>query len=139
MVAYVFWRENWIFPVTPGPDAIKPSQFLFWSFIVLGTVFGYFHGLTYGTKAALMMDVCKPEVAATQFTAYMALANLVISYSNLWQGKLVSRLGYPTIFVIDAILGILCIIFLPLMAKRQRTEAEILPVGPEGIVEVTAQ
>lgn len=139
VVAYVFWRENWIFPVTPGPDAIKPSQFLFWSFIVLGTVFGYFHGLTYGTKAALMMDVCKPEVAATQFTAYMALANLVISYSNLWQGKWVSSLGYPTIFVIDAILGVLCIIFLPLMAKRQKTETEILPVGPEGILGVTAQ
>lgn len=139
LVAYVFWREHWILPVTPGPDAIKPSQFLFWSFIVLGTVFGYFHGLTYGTKAALMMDVCKPEVAATQFTAYMALANLVISYSNLWQGKLVTRLGYPTVFVIDAVLGVLCVCFLPLMAKKHVAEAEIPPVGPEGILEVTAQ
>jgi len=159
VVAYVFWRENWIHPVIRSLDTVnpshfnlwsfidpslwlcaaepvKPSQYLLWSFIILGSVYGFFQGLTYGTKMALMMDVCNPAVAATQFTAYMALSNLVIVYSNLWQTGFVKSLGYPTIFVIDAILGIVCLAVLLYMPSRQKPIPEILALGPEEMLEV---
>ena len=49
-------------------------------------VYNIFLGLMYGTRSAIMMDVTNPKVAATQFTAYMAMANLAIAYSATWQG-----------------------------------------------------
>jgi MFS transporter, PAT family, beta-lactamase induction signal transducer AmpG len=82
------------------------------------------------------MDVCNPAVAATQFTAYMALSNLVIAYSNLWQCGLVKALGYPTIFAIDAVLGIVCLAVLPFMPSRQKPIPDILALGPEEMLEV---
>jgi MFS transporter, PAT family, beta-lactamase induction signal transducer AmpG len=136
LVAYLFWKANWIYPVAPGPEAVKPSQFLYWGYIVIGTVFGFFHGLTYGTKSAIMMDVCNPAVAATQFTAYMALSNLVNAYTNIWQCGLVAKLGYPVIFMLDAIVGVLCIFFLPFMGGRQKPAADVIAVGPEEMLEV---
>jgi PAT family beta-lactamase induction signal transducer AmpG len=136
VVAYIFWRENWIYPILPGVDSVKPSQFLLWSFIILGSVYGFFQGLTYGTKMALMMDVCNPAVAATQFTAYMALSNLVLAYSNLWQCGFVKSLGYPTIFTIDACMGVLCLFVLPFMPSRQKPIPDILALGPEAMLEV---
>ena len=51
--------------------------------------------MMYGARAALFMDVSNPRVAATQFTAYMALLNLGIAYSARWQGWAVDRYGYP--------------------------------------------
>jgi PAT family beta-lactamase induction signal transducer AmpG len=41
-------------------------------------------------------------VAATQFTAYMAMMNLAISYSATWQGIAIEALGYPKTLLIDA-------------------------------------
>jgi hypothetical protein len=35
-----------------------------------------------GTSAAVFMGLTNPLVAATQFTGYMALRNLTISYTN---------------------------------------------------------
>ena len=43
--------------------------------------YSVFQGLYYGVRTALFMDVTTKAVAATQFTAYMAMLNLVISYS----------------------------------------------------------
>jgi PAT family beta-lactamase induction signal transducer AmpG len=39
----------------------------------------------HGTSTALFMDVTTPRVAATQFTAYMAMGNAAISYSANWR------------------------------------------------------
>jgi PAT family beta-lactamase induction signal transducer AmpG len=59
------------------------------------------------------MDVTNPAVAATQFTAYMALLNLSIAYSATWQGIAIEALGYPDTMLIDAIVGLLCLLLLP--------------------------
>jgi predicted MFS family arabinose efflux permease len=59
-------------------------------------------GLAYGTRTALFMDVTRPAVAATQFTAYMALMNVSISYTARWQGWAAERWGYPVTMAIDA-------------------------------------
>ena len=50
---------------------------------------------TTASARALFMDITTPAVAATQFTAYMALMNLCISYTAWWQGFAVERIGYP--------------------------------------------
>jgi len=67
----------------------------------------------YGTRSAIFMDVTNPKVAATQFTAYMALLNLSIAYSATWQGVAIEALGYPMTMGIDAVVGLLCLLMLP--------------------------
>jgi len=119
ILAWAMYHEGWIMPLDLKQVApIEPSRFLFWVNVATGLVYGLFTGMLQGTRPALFMDVCSPKVAATQFTAYMALLNVVIGYSNFWQGQLVMKLGYPMIFTIDALLGLLFILLLPLMDKH---------------------
>ncbi len=72
---------------------------------------------------ALFMDVTVPAVAATQFTAYMAMANLVISYTSWWQGLAIVRWGYPVTLLLDAVFGLVVLFFLPLMKPSRVTSA----------------
>jgi predicted MFS family arabinose efflux permease len=90
-------------------------------------VYSVFNGLMYGTRTALFMDVTTPRVAATQFTAYMALLNLVIAYSANWQGICVTKFGYPITLTIDSTIGLVCLLVLPLMAPRKETESVLAP------------
>jgi hypothetical protein len=62
-------------------------------------------GLMYGTRSAVFMDITNPAVAATQFTAYMALMNLAIAFSATWQGVAIEALGYPATLLLDAGVG----------------------------------
>jgi hypothetical protein len=77
-------------------------------------------GLMYGTRAAIFMRVSNPAVAATQFTAYMSMMNLVIAYSAWWQGLAIARWGYPTTLFIDAATGLLGLVLLPLIYQDVR-------------------
>jgi PAT family beta-lactamase induction signal transducer AmpG len=98
-------------------------------------------GLMYGTRSAIFMDVTNPAVAATQFTAYMAMMNLAISYSATWQGIAIEALGYPKTLLIDAVFGLLCLVVLPFIkpadnpagdgggASRARGLALLLALG----------
>ena len=61
------------------------------------------------------MDISTPAVAATQFTAYMAMMNLCISYTAWWQGFAVERIGYPATLLADCLFGLLGLLLLPLM------------------------
>ena len=75
-------------------------------------------GLMYGTRAAIFMRVSNPAVAATQFTAYMSMMNLVIMYSAWWQGAAIVRWGYPATLYIDAATGVIGVALLPLLYQR---------------------
>jgi PAT family beta-lactamase induction signal transducer AmpG len=86
------------------------SQF-WWLYMVYSVFFGYI----YGSKFALFMDVTTPVVAATQFTAYMAIANLTLSYTSALQGHIANAYGYPSVLAIDALLGVVCLALLPFM------------------------
>jgi MFS transporter, PAT family, beta-lactamase induction signal transducer AmpG len=66
------------------------------------------------------MDITNPKVAATQFTAYMAMMNLAISISASWQGVTIEAWGYPATLLADAIVGLACLLFLPAL-KREST------------------
>jgi PAT family beta-lactamase induction signal transducer AmpG len=83
-------------------------------------VYSVFQGLMYGTRSAIMMDVTNPRVAATQFTAYMAMMNLAIAFAASWQGVAIEAWGYPTTLLIDAIAGPLCVLLLPAMKQPAR-------------------
>lgn len=119
---YLMWemqRHGWIFPLAanaPRPAAAAALATVFW-IAVCGHAVGL--GLMYGARVALFMDVTNPKVAATQFTAYMALSNLAIAYASTWQGIAAESIGYPNMLLIDAITGPLCILLLPWMHNAQ--------------------
>jgi PAT family beta-lactamase induction signal transducer AmpG len=116
-LAVAMQRAGWIMPVdvtAPGRPLAAPG--LVTAFWTAALTYAVFQGLMYGTRTALFMDVTTARVAATQFTAYMALLNLVISYSATWQGIAVERWGYPVTLALDAAVGLVPIALLPLMA-----------------------
>lgn len=122
-VAYALMLRayGWIMP--RDPKAIDPAtipQALVAGYIWIGFAFGLFMGLMYGTRTALFMDVCNPAVAATQFTAYMAILNLVIWYSSTWQGLALEKWGYPNTLLADSLLGVVGLAMLPFMKRRAR-------------------
>jgi PAT family beta-lactamase induction signal transducer AmpG len=120
-LAAAMHRHGWVMPVDPQatskPHAPGALMAAFW-----GATLAYsaFQGLMYGTRTALFMDVVHPGVAATQFTAYMAMLNLVISYSAAWQGHATVRFGYPVTLTADAAAGLVCLALLPLVRPKAK-------------------
>ena len=117
-LAYQLHQFGWIMPVkiSEGSSTTVPRELVL-SLWVAAVAYNFVHGLMYGTRTAMFMDLCQSEVAATQFTAYMSLMNLAISYSAFWQGHSAERWGYPTTLFLDALLGCLCIIPLACMSS----------------------
>jgi MFS transporter, PAT family, beta-lactamase induction signal transducer AmpG len=110
----VLSEQQWIMP-TNAADAVKrvATPALVTAVWVATLLYAVPQGLMYGTRSALLMDVTNPAVAATQFTAYMAMMNLAIAYSATWQGIAIEALGYPSTLLIDAAAGVLCLAVLP--------------------------
>ncbi len=138
----VLTEHQWIMP-TSSKDAVKrvAAPALVTAIWVATLTYAVAQGLMYGTRSAIFMDVTNPKVAATQFTAYMAMMNLAISYSATWQGIAAEALGYPKTLLIDAIFGLACLAVLPFIkpsatpqgdgggARRARQLAAVLAVG----------
>lgn len=79
-------------------------------------------GLMYGTRTAVFMQISNPAVAATQFTAYMAMMNLVTAYTSWWQGVVIEEWGYPVTLFIDASTGLICLAVLPFLFQKAIAE-----------------
>jgi len=99
-----------------GPAGITIRQFF-----VTSLVFSLFMGMHYGTSAGVFMGLTNPLVAATQFTGYMALRNLTITYTNYWQGAVADAHGYATVFFADALLVALPVLLIPLLKPPLRS------------------
>jgi len=99
-----------------GIAAVSVTQYF-----AAAIAFSLFMGMHYGTSAAIFMGLTNPAIAATQFTGFMALRNLTISYTNAWQGAAVDRFDYGTMFYIDAALAILPILVIPFLRERKAT------------------
>lgn len=109
------------FAVMTGSEAgIHGMSYI--QFFAASIVFAIFLGMHYGTSAAIFMGLTNPLVAATQFTGFMALRNLTISYTNNWQGIAVDAWGYSAVFYLDAALAILPILVIPLLKERRVAE-----------------
>jgi PAT family beta-lactamase induction signal transducer AmpG len=119
-VLYLMWelqRHGYVMPRPPGGAPMPELIRILW---IATMAYAVFQGLMYGTRSAIMMDVTNPAVAATQFTAYMAMMNLAISIAANWQGVAVEAWGYPVTLLVDAITGVLCIFLLPAMKRERR-------------------
>jgi PAT family beta-lactamase induction signal transducer AmpG len=116
-LAYALHQAGWIMPVDP-PMAGRPvpPQSLVVVYWATSLISGALLGLLYSARSTMFMDISTPAVAATQFTAYMALINLVISFSSAWQGWTVKNWGYPSTLVLDTLLGMVCLPLLLLMS-----------------------
>lgn len=112
---YVLQQHGYVMPRAPGSAPIPTLVTALW---ISTMAYSVFQGLMYGTRSAIMMDVTNPAVAATQFTAYMAMMNLAIAIAATWQGIAVEAWGYPVTLLVDAIIGPLCILLLPAMKRR---------------------
>lgn len=117
-VLYLMWmlhQHGYVMPRAPGSPPIPELITVLW---IATLSYSVFQGLMYGTRSAIMMDVTNPAVAATQFTAYMAMMNLAIAIAAIWQGIAVEAWGYPVTLLVDAITGPLCVLLLPAMVKK---------------------
>lgn len=135
VLGWVMFKHHWIMPVAvDAPNRPVPAAALVTGFWIAVLAYNVFQGLYYGIRSAIFMDVTTRRVAATQFTAYMALSNFAISYSARWQGWSIEKWGYPTTLGLDAAIGLVCLLCLPFMKKVREHGRE--PVGaavPEGI------
>ena len=138
----VLIEHEWIFPSGAGGSMKRVAAPALISAVWIATLlYAVAQGLMYGTRSAIFMDVTNPAVAATQFTAYMAMMNLAIAYSATWQGIAIEALGYPKTLLIDAVTGLLCLAVLPFIkpaaqpggdgggAVRARTLAGLLAMS----------
>ncbi|MGE5610220.1 MAG: MFS transporter, partial [Bacillota bacterium] len=131
-LAVAMHEQGWIMPRSAGAIKSAAPSGLIVAFWIASVVYAISQGLMYGTRTAAFMDICTPQVAATQFTAYMALLNVVISYSSSWQGWTIEHWGYPITLVLDGVLGLACIAVLPFMKPRAMADsgARAFPVVP---------
>jgi len=122
-MALMMQRFHWIMPISPQAAGrpIVPADLVtvFW---MITLAYSVFQGLMYGVGTAIYMDVTTPAVAATQFTAYMAMCNVVYSYTSTWQGHSLQRWGYPATLTIDGAFGLVCLILLPLMGRPRTAD-----------------
>ncbi len=116
-------KAGYVMPRQPGSGGPAVPQTLVTALWVATISFNIFLGLMYGVRSALFMDVTNPRVAATQFTAYMALMNVAIAYTATWQGLAIEAWGYPVTLAVDAVFGLLGLALLPWM-KKPGSEAE---------------
>lgn len=129
-LAWSMRQHGWLHPIAPDapgrPAVPVPLVQMFWASVL---VYNVFQGLYYGIRSALFMDVTTPRVAATQFTAYMALMNWVIAYTATWQGWAVEHWGYPLTLTADALFGLVCLACLPFMNTAAKGTPQ--PAGAE--------
>jgi MFS family permease len=77
-------------------------------------------GLFLSASYALLMDLTDARVAATQFSAFMGATNACEAWSVRGAGQLAPTHGYPTAFVIMALVSLAA---LPLVAMLRRAPA----------------
>jgi len=88
-------------------------------FFYVSIIYSFTSGLTQGTSTAVFMGLTNPAVAATQFTGYMALHNLVYTYSSLWQGKYADLHGYAKTMFLDGWFAFVPLLLLPFLKPRK--------------------
>ena len=114
--------------LSPAPHEIITG---FW---IACTCYNFAQGLIQGSRTAMFMDLVNPTVAATQFTAYMAMMNLAIALSAWWQGIVAESHGYSTVLFLDCAVGGICLLTLPFLgaaiASRKNVQILLRPVVP---------
>ena len=102
-----------------GP--LVESRPLMWSYLVaesglLGCINAAFFAVCFG--------VCRPSVAATQFTAYMALMNLGVAGANAVAGNVESSLGVSGAWMLGAVMQFSVALLMPLTLQKRGFESQ---------------
>jgi PAT family beta-lactamase induction signal transducer AmpG len=92
------------------------------TFVGSAVLYNLFFGMQQGTVTALFMRITNPAVAATQFTWYMALHNLAMSYSSRWQGVYADAHGYAPALRLDAAVAFVALLVLPWVVGTRRED-----------------
>ncbi len=116
-LAWHFHAAGFLSPPTALADGTWPrNDAMIQAWVLASLVFAIGFGMMYGVRSALYMDIAEPRIAATQFTASMALLNLVIMYSYWWQGQALTAAGeggwgwtLPQTLAADAAFGLIFI------------------------------
>ncbi len=91
---------------------------------------GFVYGVAFGLHAAIFMGVANPAVGATMFTAFMAMSNIAISYTNYWQGQVAENFDYARVLFLDAAVMLLPLALIPFLQDRKEVGA-VLPQKPD--------
>jgi len=75
--------------------------------------------MAFALSVAVFMGMTNPAVAATQFTAFMAMKNVTLSYTNYWQGIVAERVDYAMVLYLDAALLLVPMLILPFLKSRE--------------------
>lgn len=128
------WRlhaEGWSFPAASPTGTWPRHEVLISAWWAASIVYSVFQGLMYGIRTAFYMDIVEPRIAATHFTACMALLNVVTIYSYWWQGKAITPLAeggwgftYLHIFLLDAAIGAVFLLVLPFVKPAEAVATE---------------
>jgi len=86
--------------------------------------YNFFFGFIYGTSNAIYMSLSNPVVGGTQFTGYMALSNVVYSYSSLWQNRMAASAGYASMLRLDGLLAFAPLLLIPFLVPARGDGAE---------------
>ena len=97
-----------------GLEAVNAT--LFHSVII---VYSLLFGIAFGLSVAVFMGMTNPVVAATQFTAFMGVKNLTISYTNYWQGIVADKIDYAIVLYADSLLFLIPLAILPFLKSRE--------------------
>ena len=100
-----------------GLTGVAPE--VFYSVIV---IHGFLLGMCFGVHFGIFMGLTNPVVAATQFTAFMAMCNLAISIGNYWQGVVAQRYDYATVLYLDALVVIVPLMVIPFLRTREEQQ-----------------
>jgi PAT family beta-lactamase induction signal transducer AmpG len=108
--------------ISGGGLQAVPIDWFYGLIIAHGMVFG----MAFGVRNAIFMGMTNPAVAATQFTAFMGMANMAISFGNYWQGIVAESMGYAVVLYLDALFALLVILVIPFLREREERSAERL-------------
>lgn len=116
-MAWQFKQAGWATPPDAAADGSWPrEESLIVAWWIATASFSIFSGFSYGIKSAFYMDIVNPKIAATQFTALMALTNLTNNYSKVWQGQAIDADGWKwpmwKLLYVDCAIGLIFLVIL---------------------------
>lgn len=129
-IGWKFQQAGWVHP-PDGIDGVWPradALIKLWWIASFG--FSVFNGLMFGIRTAFFMDIVNPKIAATHFTALMAMTNLVISFTWYWQGLAIDTEAWNwslwQILLVDSVFGLLFLAVIPFVKMHKHIEEETL-------------
>jgi hypothetical protein len=103
----------------PKMEGVTIDEFWRWMLI-----YNFAAGLTNASSIAIYMGLTSPKVAGTQFTGYMALKNLVYTYSSTWQGRMAEARGYPSALRLDCLIALVPLLLYPWLRPSRRAKVD---------------